>query len=70
MIRLTYRNVLGFIGSAIMTVGSFTVLQSSIAGGNAHRDTVRATPIALHSATMGAWQVAQEDLIVVTAPRA
>lgn len=70
MIRLNYRNVLGFTGSAIMTLGFFGALHASLAGNDSQRDSVRATPVALHSATMGGWQVAQDDLIVVRAPRA
>jgi hypothetical protein len=65
MISLTSRNVIGFIGAAIMTVGSFGVLHATLS------DNEIVRPVQLHSATMGEWQLAQqEDIVVVRAPRA
>ena len=64
MIRLNSRNVIGFVGSAIMTLGSFALFASLSNDEIVH-------PVQLHSVTMDGWQLAQDtNLIVVSAPRA
>jgi hypothetical protein len=65
MIRLNSRNVIGFVGSAIMTLGSFALLHTTLS------DNEIVRPVQLHSATIDGWQLAQDtNIVVVRAPRA